>query len=71
MVSVPREVYLAVCGSTVEDGDIDLAYSISDDVLIENEELRRSMGAAALDSCGRFSKEAVIEKWRELFKKLL
>ena len=38
VVSVPREVYLAVCGSTVEYGDIDLAYSISDDVLIENED---------------------------------
>ena len=39
--------------------------------LIEDEELRRSMGASALKACGRFSKEAVITKWRELFEKLL
>ena len=59
-----------VSGYLVRPHDIrDLARKIC--VLIENEELRRSMGAAALDSCGRFSKEAVIEKWRELFKKLL
>ena len=59
-----------VSGCLVSPHDIEgLARKIC--TLIEDEELRKRMGASALKACGRFSKETVIAKWRELFEKLL
>ena len=37
-LSTPRQIYLGVTGSNVQNADIALAYSMSDEVLIENDE---------------------------------
>ena len=38
--------------------------------LIKDENLRRAMGAAAYERSERYSEEAVMEQWTELFNKL-
>lgn len=42
---IPRQTYLAVCANTQNFGDINSAYSISDEVLIKNDEMHNTISA--------------------------
>ena len=57
-------------GILVPAGDID-ALAAGACRLIEDPELRKAMGAAALLKCSRFSQESVIAQWQALWDELL
>lgn len=66
----PRDVVTdGVDGFLVGDGDIN---GIADRIcrLIEDSELRKSMGRAAREACERFAIDAVMTKWDKLFKEI-
>ena len=67
----PRDIITeGVDGLLVENGNIEmLADKIS--YLIENEELRKQMGENARVNVRRFSKEAIMLKWEDLFTSLV
>ncbi|MEU6244542.1 stealth conserved region 3 domain-containing protein [Streptomyces sp. NPDC047024] len=67
----PREVVIdGQTGVLVPPGDTDaLASALM--LLIEDDELRRRMGAAALDSVDRFSPAVVTGRWERIFQELL
>ena len=58
-----------VDGILVEEGNVE---ALADGVLrlIKDENLRLDMGAAAYVRSERYSEEAVMEQWTELFNKL-
>ena len=59
-----------VSGFLVQDGDLQ-GYAGAMQKLMENEELRRKMGAKAKEIVEeKFSKRKVLEQWEELFKAL-
>ena len=59
-----------VNGFLVQDGDLQ-GYAGAMQKLMENEELRRKMGAKAKEIVEeKFSKRKVLEQWEELFKAL-
>lgn len=66
----PRDVIQdGLDGILVEEGNVDaLAEGMLK--LIKDEKLRRAMGAAAYERSERYSEEAVMEQWTELFNKL-
>ena len=56
-------------GFLVEEGDVEnLAEKLL--ALIENEDLRKSMGLAAYENSKHFSEEEIMKKWLELFTEL-
>lgn len=57
-------------GLIVEDQNVEaLASGIS--LLIENEELRYSLGAHAIDNISRFSKDKIVDKWECMFNNII
>lgn len=56
-------------GFLVTNGDID-AFAKKISILIENEELRKKMGANARENVKRFIAEVIIHHWDELFQSL-
>ena len=64
----PRDIIRdGVDGLIARDGDIsDLARKML--LVIEDDELRRSMGQAAREVVRRFSPDSVMEKWLSVYK---
>ena len=56
-------------GYLVEDGNIE-AFASKVCLLIENEPLRRRLGQKAKQHMAFYSKEQIMEQWRELFERL-
>ena len=66
----PREIVSPNTGVVVPDKDID-AFSQALEKLITNENLRKSMGAAAVLEVRRFYCDSIMPKWIELFTKII
>lgn len=57
-------------GLLVKHLDVEaLAHSIC--LMIENKEMRKAMGAAAKKNVARYKEECIMQRWEELFKKVV